>query len=380
MVVVFGILMGQSSYAALPDINTFKCTMAPAEGNKLVIFALSSSQESIPFPVGYPMVIDANPIDGEMFCVEVLKSADTATWDQLLRGANFVRTNLLNSGWHDDDVIKQVYLKDTNTWWKAEHHLVDDDDPGKVNYKLTRFSSERRYAENGDVQTNSGENLRLRYRFHDLSPDFPDQYLYFMKEVLDPQQYGGATAACALHNSDLDNCEKDTVNKCVFAGSDSNCYAGNDARVCGKFIEKECNTTTACNWKESKCQAKDSATISNEAVKQFIFEGYGEPSGYNGPLVKCAFDGSCNSVEQLVEQAVKIADWLFSIIAGLAFMFFVYGGITMIMSFGNSEKVGKGKQILVAAAVGLIITFSAYILIGFVVKAIGINAGLTPFN
>ena len=116
------------------------------------------------------------------------------------------------------------------------------------------------------------------------------------------------------------------------------------------------------------------------AVDEYIAARYQKPDGYTGPLPDCAFTGSCRSIEDLLELGVKVADWLFSVIAGLAFVFFVYGGLTMVLSLGNAEKVGQGKQILVAATLGLIITFSAYILVGFVVKAIGINAGLTPFN
>lgn len=129
------------------------------------------------------------------------------------------------------------------------------------------------------------------------------------------------------------------------------------------------------------CVKVDSTKIDmSKAVDQYIADRYSKPTGYDGPLPDCAFTGTCRSVEDLLGLGVKVADWLFSILAGLGFAFFVYGGVTMIFSFGNAEKVGQGKQILVAATIGIIIAFSAYVLVGFIVKAIGINPTLTPFN
>ncbi len=113
-----------------------------------------------------------------------------------------------------------------------------------------------------------------------------------------------------------------------------------------------------------------------EAVEKFIVDSHPVPPGYEGPLPDCAFYGSCRNFEDLVQLAIDIVDWFFSIIAGIAFAFFVYGGITMVLSFGNSEKVGKGRQILVAAAIGLAIAFSAYVIVDFVVDAIGITQTL----
>ena len=45
---------------------------------------------------------------------------------------------------------------------------------------------------------------------------------------------------------------------------------------------------------------------------------------------------------------------------------FVYGGFTMILSFGSAEKFKKGRDILVAAVVGMLIAFGAYLIVNFV--------------
>jgi hypothetical protein len=58
------------------------------------------------------------------------------------------------------------------------------------------------------------------------------------------------------------------------------------------------------------------------------------------------------------------------VIGSLALVMFIYGGITWMLSTGNQERVTKGKNILIWAAVGLVIIFSAYALVKFVLTAI----------
>ncbi len=55
----------------------------------------------------------------------------------------------------------------------------------------------------------------------------------------------------------------------------------------------------------------------------------------------------------------------------LALVMFIFGGLTWMTSAGNSERVSKGKNILIWAAIGLVIIFSAYALVKFVFTSIG---------
>lgn len=81
----------------------------------------------------------------------------------------------------------------------------------------------------------------------------------------------------------------------------------------------------------------------------------------------------CSDINALILLGVNIAQFIFSISGAVAFAMFVYGGFTMILSFGNSERVNKGRGILVAAVVGLIISLSAYLLIDFILDAFQIS-------
>ncbi len=58
------------------------------------------------------------------------------------------------------------------------------------------------------------------------------------------------------------------------------------------------------------------------------------------------------------------------IVGSLALLMFIYGGFTWMMSGGNSESVKKGKDILVWAAIGLVVIFSSYALVKFVLESL----------
>lgn len=100
----------------------------------------------------------------------------------------------------------------------------------------------------------------------------------------------------------------------------------------------------------------------------------GKPPGYKGPLPDCVWREDCRDVNDFITLIINWGDNLFALIGSLAFVMFVYGGFMMIFSAGNAEHVKKGQQILVAAVVGLIIAFSAYLLIRFILDALDVSA------
>jgi hypothetical protein len=58
-------------------------------------------------------------------------------------------------------------------------------------------------------------------------------------------------------------------------------------------------------------------------------------------------------------------------IAGIvALAFFIIGGIILLSSGGNQEKVKTGKNTLVWAIIGLFVAFSSYILLKFILEII----------
>lgn len=101
----------------------------------------------------------------------------------------------------------------------------------------------------------------------------------------------------------------------------------------------------------------------------------GPPPGYKGPMVECAFSGTCRNVNDVVKTAVNWGEKIFAFVGSLAFVMFVIGGFMIIISAGNADKVKKGRDVLVAAVVGLVISFSAYLLIKLVLDALDVQQG-----
>jgi len=83
----------------------------------------------------------------------------------------------------------------------------------------------------------------------------------------------------------------------------------------------------------------------------------------NNPL------GSTNPTPQSL--LGNIINVVLGVTGSLALVMFIFGGLTWMTSAGNSERVTKGKNILIWATIGLVIIFSAYALVKFVFTSIG---------
>ena len=57
---------------------------------------------------------------------------------------------------------------------------------------------------------------------------------------------------------------------------------------------------------------------------------------------------------------------ILGIVGSLALALFIYGGFLWMTAAGNAEQVAKGKNTLLWATLGLIIIFSSYALVRFV--------------
>lgn len=81
----------------------------------------------------------------------------------------------------------------------------------------------------------------------------------------------------------------------------------------------------------------------------------------------CDFDK--NTLAKIVSNGVTI---LF-IVATIASLFFlIFGGIRWITSGGDKAKLEESRNMLVAAAVGLIITFASYFILNIVLELFGL--------
>jgi len=144
--------------------------------------------------------------------------------------------------------------------------------------------------------------------------------------------------------------------------------------------EQKCTANKYCRYISGQClfegdlTTQEQAQLGESAVSKYVQAKYTKPSGYVGPLPDCAFSGTCRRLVDLLKLFINYARGMFAVVAGIAFFFFVYGGFMIIISFGNAEKVKKGQQILIGAVVGLIIVFSAYLIVNFILEALNVSS------
>lgn len=66
----------------------------------------------------------------------------------------------------------------------------------------------------------------------------------------------------------------------------------------------------------------------------------------------------------------KIIKSILGIAGSLALVMFIYGGASWMLSGGNQEQVAKGKNIIIWATIGIVIIFTSYALVKFVLTTV----------
>lgn len=97
-----------------------------------------------------------------------------------------------------------------------------------------------------------------------------------------------------------------------------------------------------------------------------------------GLLTKCGsqttVSGECRDISVFVVIGINLSKYLFGIIGALALGAFVYGGVVLILSQGNAEKVKTGTGAMMAAVIGLAVAFGGYLLVQFMGQAVGLQS------
>lgn len=151
------------------------------------------------------------------------------------------------------------------------------------------------------------------------------------------------------------------------------CYSRSDATLCPGMGQADCNemAKAGCKWEGDRCLNPLLQAVSDQYTGGMSATQI--ESKYT--LFKsCFLDGSCRKLSDILYTVFQMVNMVFKYIGAIAFIFFIFGGFTMILSFGNSEKFKKGQQILVAAVIGLVIVFSAYLMVTFLLEALGVSA------
>ena len=72
------------------------------------------------------------------------------------------------------------------------------------------------------------------------------------------------------------------------------------------------------------------------------------------------------TLDDIVKTGVAFATFIFGLSAALFFVVFVYGGALMLLSFGVSSRVEKGKSAIKGALIGLFFVMAAWTIVRFV--------------
>lgn len=88
--------------------------------------------------------------------------------------------------------------------------------------------------------------------------------------------------------------------------------------------------------------------ISEFVVKDFIFPEAGTKAV---------------AAEKGVEMIVNITNFASGFVGTISFVFLIYGGWHYIASFGNPEKMGKAKKIIIGALLGIVIAIAAFAIV-----------------
>ena len=86
-------------------------------------------------------------------------------------------------------------------------------------------------------------------------------------------------------------------------------------------------------------------------------------------LPACTATGDC-ALTDILAVVVNFAEFLLGISGAVALLFFIWGGIQMIVAFGDSDKAKKGMQTITRAVWGIGIIFMAGIIVRFTSSAL----------
>ena len=63
---------------------------------------------------------------------------------------------------------------------------------------------------------------------------------------------------------------------------------------------------------------------------------------------------------------IRVINFITLIIGSIAMLLIIVGGLLMVASEGNEDRIQKGKDIVVAAIIGLVISMASYMIVAFV--------------
>jgi len=384
LITLFSLLMlfGFGGETKAYDLESLNCGPV-IEGKRYAVFVLAQSAKVVEVK-GEGGLNYVEPEDGELRCVLVSNNKTTLNFDDFLEANIFTfdladnefsaqhQANTEGSGQLNALVSALTERGFTDWWWDKNLRVIE------VELKRTTDLNNGYSAPVSKPGLELG--FRQRYRIQ-KDGSLGNVYLYFVTFT----NGGGTAPVLAIPKEKCWELDEATCKGVQYAHqcfwheipNSHKCQSRLDTAICEKLPINLCGTdagSQACSYDkvENRCY-----TI----LQKSIAESYDTPAGYTGPIPPCGFRGDCKDTNDIVQLVVNfVANILLPFVGGAVFIMFVYGGFTIILSFGNPEKVKKGWGILIASLVGMGIVFGAYLLLDFVFTSLNISAGFRGFG
>lgn len=101
-------------------------------------------------------------------------------------------------------------------------------------------------------------------------------------------------------------------------------------------------------------------------------------------LVPCGGSGKSTCTWcQLMQLIKNVIDFLMYLVFPLAAVMIVVGGIMLMTAAGSTSRVAKGREIVTAAIIGLLIALLSWLILDTIIKIIAVgwtNLNIGPWN
>jgi hypothetical protein len=105
------------------------------------------------------------------------------------------------------------------------------------------------------------------------------------------------------------------------------------------------------------------------SIPYIIYAADGD--GGTSPTITNPLDpsGKTNVTPEILIGRVIYA--VLGLVGSLALVMYIYGGFMWMMAAGNPQRVTKGKEIITWATIGLVVIFTSYAAVKFIIDSLG---------
>ncbi len=106
-----------------------------------------------------------------------------------------------------------------------------------------------------------------------------------------------------------------------------------------------------------------------QAAECLAVDASGNCTQYAGFLdsLTCIDKGNCG-LKDVAQGFINLTQVLIGSIGALALLYFIWGGIKWLTSYGNQQKIQQGRDIMLQTAIALVIAFMSYIIVSFFIN------------